>query len=212
MGALLIYVRIVKCKAVNVDGGGFQVDRSGFGQLCGGAKVLNDYSIFLLFFIAFRRPRGLTALAPAKPGHARPGAVHSAAGDADKVGQLLTGLPELHGAGGGVGPGGILGQIAALVLAHGALPGPLHLADLVPGVLAAVVLDVPGVEGFQALLRPCRRCTQLREDGKEGVTAVPAAKPGPGAVAGGGLEVRVMSAHVVYSAAPVELPALPLGV
>ena len=44
------------------------------------------------------------------------------------------------------------------------------------------------------------------------MTAVPAAKPGPGAVAGGGLEVRVMLAHVVHSAAPVELPALPLSV
>jgi len=44
------------------------------------------------------------------------------------------------------------------------------------------------------------------------VTAVPAAQPCSGAVAGGGLEVRVMLAHVVHSAAPVELPALPLSV
>ena len=51
-----------------------------------------------------------------------------------------------------------------------------------------------------------------QEDGKEGVTAVPAAQPCSGAVAGGGLEVRVMLAHVVHSAAPVELPALPLSV
>ena len=91
---------------------------------------------------------GLARLAPAKACHADAGAVRPAAGGADKVRQLLTGLPELYRAGGGIGPGGILCQIPALVLAHGALPGPLHLADLVPGVLAAVVLDVPGVQGF----------------------------------------------------------------
>lgn len=107
-------------------------------------------------------PRRLTAGAPAKPRHTGAGAVHSAAGGADKVGQLLTGLPELHGTVGGVGPGGILGQVPALVLAHGALFGPLHLGYLVPGVLAAVVLDVPGVQGFQALLYPGDEGRSLR--------------------------------------------------
>ena len=89
----------------------------------------------------------------------------------------------------GVGPGGILGQIPALILAHGALPGPLHLADLVPGVSAAVVLDVPGVELFKALLGPGRRCAQLREDGEKGVAVAPAAKSSPSAVSGGGFKL-----------------------
>lgn len=182
-------MRIVKCEAVNVDGGGFQVNHSGFGQLCGGAKVLYDYNIFLLFFIAFRRPACLTAGAPAKPCHAGACAVCPAAGGADKVSQLLAGLPELHGTGGGVHPGLCFGQIPALILAHGALSGPLHLADLVPGVSTAVVLDVPGVELFKALLRPGRRCAQLREDGKEGVAAIPAAKSSPSAVSGGGFKL-----------------------
>lgn len=132
---------------------------------------------------------GLARLTPAKPGHAGACTVGPAAGGADKLGQLLTGLPELHGAGGGVHPGLCFGQIPALILAHGALPGPLHLADLVLGVFFSAVLDVPGVEGFQALLRPGRRCAQLREDRKEGVAAVPAAKSSPSAVSGGGFKL-----------------------
>ena len=55
------------------------------------------------------------------------------------------------------------------------LPGTLHLVDLVLGVQFAVVLDVPGVQLLQALLRPGGRVAQLREHGKKGVTAVPAA-------------------------------------
>ena len=139
--------------------------------------------------LPFRRPRCPPGLTPAKPGHAGAGAVCSAAGGVDKVGQLLTGLPELHGTAGVVHPGLCFGQIPALILAHGALPGPLHLADLVPGVFFPAVLDVPGVELFKALLRPCRRCAQLREDGEKGVAAVPAAQPCSGAVAGGGFKL-----------------------
>lgn len=157
-------------------------------------------------------PRFLTAGAPPKPSNAGAGAVGPAAGDADKVRQLLPGLPQLHRAVGGVGPGGILGQISALVLAHGALFGPLHLGYLVGGVLAAVILDVPRVEGFQALLRPGGRGSQLMEHREKRVTAVPAAQPAAGAVAGGAFKIRVMPAQIIHRAAPVELPALPLGV
>ena len=78
-----------------------------------------------------------------------------------EVCKALPGLPELHGTGGGVSPGGVLGQIPAFPLADGPLPGALHLADLVAGVEPAVVLDVPGVEGFKAFLRPCGRAAQL---------------------------------------------------
>ena len=88
-------------------------------------------------------PRCLTAGAPPKPMHACPGAVHSAAGGPSEVCKALPGLPELHGTGGGVSPGGVLGQIPAFPLADGPLPGPLHLADLVAGVEPAVILDVP---------------------------------------------------------------------
>jgi len=56
-------------------------------------------------------PRCLTAGAPPKPMHACPGAVHSAAGGPSEVCKALPGLPELHGTGGGVSPGGVLGQI-----------------------------------------------------------------------------------------------------
>lgn len=134
-------------------------------------------------------PCSSAGLTPAKPGHAGACAVCPAAGGADKVSQLLAGLPELHGTGGGVHPGLCFGQIPALILAHGALPGPLHLADLVLGVFFSAVLDVPGVELFKALLRPGRRCAQLREDGEKGVAAVPAAQPCSGAVAGGGFKL-----------------------
>ena len=58
------------------------------------------------------------------------------------------------------------------------LPGSLHLVDLVPGVLFAVVLDVPGVQLFQLVPRPRGRVAQLREHREKGVTAVPAAQPG----------------------------------
>ena len=158
------------------------------------------------------RPRRLAALAPAELRHAGAGAVHPAAGGLCKLCKALTGSSELHGAVGGVHPGGVLGQIPLLPAAHVALPGPLHLANLVPGVFLAVILDVPGVQLFQLVARPCRRVAQLREYGEEGVAAVPAAQPCAGAVAGGGFEIRVVLAHVIDCAAPVELPALPLGV
>lgn len=51
------------------------------------------------------------ALAPPEPMHACPGAVHSAAGGPSEVCKALPGLPQLHGTGGGVSPGGVLGQI-----------------------------------------------------------------------------------------------------
>lgn len=117
------------------------------------------------------RVAGLAALAPPKPMHACPGAVHSAAGGPSEVRKALPGLSEPHGAGGGVSPGGVLGQIPAFPLADGPLPGALHLADLVAGVEPAVILDVPGVEGFKVLLRPCGRAAQLREHHEEGVAA-----------------------------------------
>ena len=44
------------------------------------------------------------------------------------------------------------------------------------------------------------------------MAAVPAAQSRAGSVAGGGLKVRVVLAHVIDCAAPVKLPALPLGV
>ena len=58
------------------------------------------------------------------------------------------------------------------------LPGTLHLVDLVPGVLFAVILDLPGVQLLQAFLCPCGRVAKLREHRKKGVAAVPAAQPG----------------------------------
>ena len=58
------------------------------------------------------------------------------------------------------------------------LPGTLHLVDLVPGVLFAVVLDVPGVQLPQLFLCPLGRVAKLRKHGEKGVTAVPAAQPG----------------------------------
>lgn len=56
-------------------------------------------------------PCNSAALAPPEPMHACPGAVHSAAGGPSEVCKALPGLPELHGTGGGVSPGGVLGQI-----------------------------------------------------------------------------------------------------
>lgn len=56
-------------------------------------------------------PCSSAALAPPESMHACPGAVHSAAGGPSEVCKALPGLPELHGAGGGVSPGGVLGQI-----------------------------------------------------------------------------------------------------
>lgn len=75
-------------------------------------------------------------------------------------------------------PGCRLGEIPFLPPAHIAFSGTLHLVDLVPGVLFAVVLDVPGVQLFQLVAGPCGRVAQLREQREKGVTAVPAAQPG----------------------------------
>ena len=117
-------------------------------------------------------PRCLTAGAPPKPMHACPGAVHPPAGGLGKLAQALAGCFQAHGAVGGVRPGGTLGQIPLLPFAHVPLPGTLHLVDLVLGVQFAVVLDVPGVQLLQALLRPGGRVAQLREYGKKGVAAL----------------------------------------
>lgn len=125
-----------------------------------------------------RCPRRFTALAPAELRHADPGAVHMAAGGLDKLRKALAGGFQAHSTVGGVHPGCRLGEIPFLSPAHIALSGSLHLVDLVPGVLFAAILDVPGVQLFQLVPRPRGRVAQLRKHGEKGVTAVPAAQPG----------------------------------
>ena len=105
-------------------------------------------------------------------------ALRPAAGGLRKLGKALAGGFQADGGIGGVRPGCRLGEIPFLPPAHIAFSGTLHLVDLVPGVLFAVVLDVPGVQLLQAFLCPCGRVAKLREHGKKGVTAVPAAQPG----------------------------------
>ena len=175
---LCVDVSIIEGQGVYIDFGRFKMDNGSFRQLCSSAKVLYDYSIFLLLFIVLRRPIRPAALAPAKLRHAGAGAVHSAAGGLGEITQALAGGFQAHSAVGGVHPGCRLGEIPFLPPAHIAFSGTLHLVDLVPGVLLAVVLDVPGVQLFQLVAGPCRRVAQLRKHGEKGVTAVPAAQPG----------------------------------
>ena len=125
-----------------------------------------------------RCPRRLAALAPAELRHAYPCAVRPSAGGLRKLGKALAGGFQADGGVGGVQPGGILGEIPFLPPAHIAFSGTLHLVDLVPGVLFAVVLDVPGVQLPQLFLCPLGRVAKLRKHGEKGVTAVPAAQPG----------------------------------
>ena len=106
------------------------------------------------------------------------GAVNPSAGGLRELGKALAGGFQADGGIGGVRPGCRLGEIPFLPPVHIALSGTLHLVDLVPGVLFAVVLDVPGVQLFQLVARPCGRVAQLRKHGEEGVAAVPAAQPG----------------------------------
>ena len=105
------------------------------------------------------------------------GAVNPSVGGLRKLGKALAGGFQAHSAVGGVRPGCRLGEIPFLSPAHIAFSGTLHLVDLVPGVLVAVVLDVSGVQLFQLVPRPRGRVAQLREQREKGVTAVPAAQP-----------------------------------
>lgn len=105
-------------------------------------------------------------------------ALRPAAGGLRKLGKALAGGFQADGGIGGVRPGCRLGEIPFLPPAYIAFSGTLHLVDLVPGVQFAIVLDVPGVQLFQLVARPCRRVAQLRKHGEEGVAAVPAAQPG----------------------------------
>ena len=105
------------------------------------------------------------------------GAVNPSVGGLRKLGKALAGGFQAHSAVGGVHPGFRLGEIPFLSPAHIAFSGTLHLVDLVPGVLVAVVLDVSGVQLFQLVPRPRGRVAQLREQREKGVTAVPAAQP-----------------------------------
>ena len=125
-----------------------------------------------------RCPRRFTALTPAELRHAGAGTVHPSAGGIGKLRKALAGGFQAHSTVGGVHPGCRLGEIPFLPPAHIALSGSLHLVDLVPGVQFAIVLDVPGVQLFQLVARPCGRVAQLRKHGEEGVAAVPAAQPG----------------------------------
>lgn len=125
-----------------------------------------------------RCPRRFTALAPAELRHAYPCTVHTAAGGLGEITQALAGGFQAHSTVGGVHPGFRLGEIPFLPPAHIVLSGTLHLTDLVPGVLFAVPLDVPGVQLPQLFLCPLGRVAQLREHRKKGVAAVPAAQPG----------------------------------
>lgn len=105
-------------------------------------------------------------------------ALRPAAGGLRKLGKALAGGFQAHSTVGGVHLGCRLGEIPFLPPAHIAFSGTLHLVDLVPGVPFAVILDVPGVQLFQLVPRPCGRVAQLREQREKGVTAVPAAQPG----------------------------------
>ena len=105
------------------------------------------------------------------------GAVYPPAGGLGKLRKALTGGFQANRAVGGVHPGCRLGEIPFLPAPHIAFPGSLHLVDLVQGVPFTIVLDVPGVQLFQLVARPCRRVAQLREQREKGVTAVPAAQP-----------------------------------
>ena len=106
------------------------------------------------------------------------GTVHPSAGGIGKLRKALAGGFQAHSTVGGVHPGCRLGEIPFLPPAHIALSGSLHLVDLVPGIFLPVVLDVPGVQLFQLVARPCGRVAQLRKHGEEGVAAIPAAQPG----------------------------------
>ena len=75
-------------------------------------------------------------------------------------------------------PGDILRQIPLFPAADVAFPCPLHLADLVGGVLFALPRDVPAVQCCKRLPGPCRAVPQLRVAGIKAVAAVPAAQPG----------------------------------
>ena len=125
-----------------------------------------------------RCPRRFTALTPAELRPAGAGTAHPSAGGIGKLRKALAGGFQAHSTVGGVHPGCRLGEIPFLPPAHIALSGSLHLVDLVPGVQFAIVLDVPGVQLFQLVARPCGRVAQLRKHGEEGVAAVPAAQPG----------------------------------
>ena len=85
------------------------------------------------------------------------GAVNPSAGGLRKLGKALAGGFQAHSAVGGVHPGFRLGEIPFLPPAHITFSGTLHLVDLVPGIFLPVVLDVPGVQLFQLVARPCRR-------------------------------------------------------
>ena len=126
----------------------------------------------------FCRPRRFTALALAELRHAGAGTVHPSAGGIGKLRKALAGGFQANRAVGGVHPGCRLGEIPFLPPAHIAFSGTLHLVDLVPGVLFAVILDVPGVQLFQLVAGPRGRVAQLRKHGEKGVAAVPAAQPG----------------------------------
>ena len=63
---LCVDVSIIEGQGVYIDFGRFKMDNGSFRQLCSSAKVLYDYSIFLLLFIVLRRPIRPAALAPAK--------------------------------------------------------------------------------------------------------------------------------------------------
>ena len=106
------------------------------------------------------------------------GAVNPSAGGIGKLRKALAGGFQADGSIGGVHPGFRLGEIPFLPPAHITFSGTLHLVDFVPGVLFAVVLDVPGVQLFQLVAGPRGRVAQLREQREKGVTAVPAAQPG----------------------------------
>jgi hypothetical protein len=160
-----------------------------------------DHSFFTLFAVSIRSwagyappaawhrleasnlllPCNITCLSrftPAKLRHAYPCTVHTAAGGLRKLGKALAGGFQADGGIGGVRPGFRLGEIPFLPPAHITFSGTLHLVDFVPGVPFAVILDVPGVQLFQLVARPCGRVAQLRKHGEEGVAAVPAAQPG----------------------------------
>lgn len=105
-------------------------------------------------------------------------------------------------------PGGGLGQVTALVLAHPAFQRPLHLGDLVLGVQPAAVGNIAGIQLGQAFVRVIADRYAGIERVKV-VAAAPAAQARPGAVTGGGFKILVPLTVLHHSTAAVVDPALP---
>lgn len=130
--------------------------------------------LFLSLIIGVLRPFGKRCRAPrltsAESGDGRARAVGTIARLAREVREPTTSLLQLNGRVGRVQFCGVLGEKAALLLAHFALERALHLIDFIPRVQLPADLDVTRVQLRKLLPGPCR----FRQTGKERVKIVPA--------------------------------------